>query len=137
MNRPSRSWPTAPAGVDAADPIRQRSFWPAFTELWNSAHRIAQRENFLHWQVAFPGVWRDWQDDRPIGGFDAIIGNPPWDRIKLQEVEWFATRCSPNWPSPLPPPPVVAPPSSSCATRTIRWHPNSTPPSCAPTASAS
>ena len=26
------------------------------------------------------------------GGFDAVIGNPPWDRIKLQEVEWFATR---------------------------------------------
>ena len=83
-----------PAGVDAADPIRQRTFWPAFTELWNSAHRIAQRENFLHWQVAFPGVWRDWQNDNPIGGFDAIIGNPPWDRIKLQEVEWFATRSS-------------------------------------------
>ena len=26
------------------------------------------------------------------GGFDAIIGNPPWDRIKLQEVEWFSER---------------------------------------------
>ena len=81
-----------PDRIDAADPIRQRSFLPAFTELWNSARRIAQRENFLHWQVAFPGVWRDWQDDNPIGGFDAVIGNPPWDRIKLQEVEWFATR---------------------------------------------
>ena len=81
-----------PAGVDAADPIRQRSFWPAFTELWNAAHRIAARENFLHWQVAFPGVWRDWQDDNPVGGFDAIIGNPPWDRIEQQEVEWFAMR---------------------------------------------
>ena len=33
-----------------------------------------------------------WQNDRPLGGFDAVIGNPPWDRIKLQEVEWFATR---------------------------------------------
>ena len=81
-----------PAGVDAADPIRQRSFWPAFTELWNSARLIAQRENFLHWQVAFPGVWRDWQDDNPAGGFDAVIGNPPWDRIEQQEVEWFAMR---------------------------------------------
>ena len=26
------------------------------------------------------------------GGFDAVIGNPPWDRMKLQQVEWFATR---------------------------------------------
>lgn len=24
--------------------------------------------------------------------FDAVIGNPPWDRMKLQEVEWFAAR---------------------------------------------
>ena len=81
-----------PESVDPADPIRQRTFWPAFIELWNSARRIANRENFLHWQVAFPGVWRDWQDDNPVGGFDAVIGNPPWEKIKLQEVEWFATR---------------------------------------------
>ena len=81
-----------PARVDLSDPIRQRTFWPAFTEIWNAARRITERENFLHWQVAFPGVWRGWQDDRPLGGFDAVIGNPPWDRIKLQEVEWFATR---------------------------------------------
>ena len=26
------------------------------------------------------------------GGFDAVIGNPPWDRVKLQQVEWFAAR---------------------------------------------
>ena len=37
-------------------------------------------------------MWRDWQDVHPQGGFDAVIGNPPWDRIKLQEVEWFAPR---------------------------------------------
>ncbi len=52
----------------------------------------ARRERFLHWEAAFPGVWREWQNERPEGGFDAVIGNPPWDRIKLQEVEWFATR---------------------------------------------
>jgi hypothetical protein len=26
------------------------------------------------------------------GGFDVNIGNPPWDRVKLQEKEWFAER---------------------------------------------
>ena len=49
--------------------------------------RLARRERFFHWQVAFPTVWRG-----GAGGFDAVIGNPPWDRIKLQEVEWFAER---------------------------------------------
>ncbi|MEX2647875.1 MAG: restriction endonuclease [Alphaproteobacteria bacterium] len=53
---------------------------------------IASRERFLHWEVAFPGVWRNWESLEPHGGFDAVIGNPPWDRIKLQEVEWFAGR---------------------------------------------
>ena len=42
--------------------------------------------------MAFPGVWTNWQSVRPAGGFDAVIGNPPWDRMKLQQVEWFATR---------------------------------------------
>ena len=63
-----------------------------FDALWSDARAIADREGFLHWEVAFPGVWHGWQDAHPAGGFDAVIGNPPWDRIKLQEVEWFATR---------------------------------------------
>ncbi len=66
--------------------------WSQFGDAWHAVRAIADRERFLHWEVAFPGVWRDWQSRRPEGGFDAIIGNPPWDRIKLQEVEWFATR---------------------------------------------
>ena len=66
--------------------------WSEFVELWHKARTIADREGFLHWEVAFPGVWHHWQSTSPKGGFDAVIGNPPWDRIKLQEVEWFATR---------------------------------------------
>ena len=29
---------------------------------------------------------------RVQGGFDVVLGNPPWERIKLQELEFFATR---------------------------------------------
>ena len=56
------------------------------------AHELVKDERFLNWQVAFPGVWTDWESARAHGGFDAVIGNPPWDRIKLQQVEWFAAR---------------------------------------------
>ena len=63
-----------------------------FAKLWRAARTIANEEGFLHWEVAFPGVWHQWQASHPQGGFDAVIGNPPWDRIKLQEVEWFASR---------------------------------------------
>ena len=66
--------------------------WTAFRERWRDARAVADQEGFLHWELAFPGVWHDWQKTHPQGGFDAVIGNPPWDRIKLQEVEWFATR---------------------------------------------
>jgi hypothetical protein len=40
---------------------------------------------FLHWHVAFPAV-----SER--GGFDVVLGNPPWERVKLQEKEFFAAR---------------------------------------------
>ncbi len=53
---------------------------------------FAAHEHFFHWEVAFPGVWRNWKSAAPEGGFDAVIGNPPWDRMKMQEVEWFAAR---------------------------------------------
>jgi hypothetical protein len=34
----------------------------------------------LHWQPAFPGVWTQWESSDPPGGFDAVIGNPPYLR---------------------------------------------------------
>lgn len=49
---------------------------------------LAKREQFFHWWTAFPTVFKSGGSS----GFDAVIGNPPWDRIKLQEVEWFAER---------------------------------------------
>ena len=81
-----------PHAFNAAPSESENGDWQEFTRMWNAARAIAGREGFLHWEAAFPGVWHDWQDDEPVGGFDAVIGNPPWDRIKLQEVEWFATR---------------------------------------------
>ena len=81
-----------PEVAPADSPGARRSARRAFTAMWNESRSIADREVVLHWEAAFPGVWHGWQDDRPKGGFDAVIGNPPWDRIKLQEVEWFATR---------------------------------------------
>ena len=64
----------------------------AIKAMWHDARSIANQERFIHWETAFPTVWDRWYDPDPQGGFDAVIGNPPWDRIKLQEVEWFATR---------------------------------------------
>ena len=84
--------PASCQGNEPPTPDNVQSGATEFAALWHNARTIADRETFLHWEAAFPGVWKQWQDAHPRGGFDAVIGNPPWDRIKLQEVEWFATR---------------------------------------------
>lgn len=64
----------------------------AFTDIWRRARDLITEERFLNWQISFPGVWDGWAGKDRNGGFDAVVGNPPWDRIKLQQVEWFAAR---------------------------------------------
>ena len=63
-----------------------------FSRLLESARKLIATQRFLNWQVAFPGVWSDWEASGLTGGFDAVIGNPPWDKMRLQKVEWFAAR---------------------------------------------
>ena len=75
-----------------AEVSTERAEGARFVELLREARRLIAEERFLNWQAAFPGVWTNWESARLTGGFDAVIGNPPWDRMKLQQVEWFATR---------------------------------------------
>ncbi len=63
-----------------------------FAGILAKALELVAEQNFLNWQVAFPGVWEEWETEGLTGGFDAVIGNPPWDRLKLEQVEWFASR---------------------------------------------
>ncbi len=51
--------------------------------LLEQANRVAERHRFLHWPLAFPEVFCG-EDGalRPDGGFDAVIGNPPWDMVR-------------------------------------------------------
>jgi hypothetical protein len=66
--------------------------------MYQEVRRLAKQYRFLHWQLAFPGVFRPpAKGETPdneltgwCGGFSVVLGNPPWERIKLQEQEWFA-----------------------------------------------
>ena len=92
--------PTRPPGKDATDirrkgkkePIKAAAAHAAATAFVTEARALARDRRFLHWEAAFPGVWDEWERLQPKGGFDAVIGNPPWDRMKMQEVEWFSAR---------------------------------------------
>lgn len=62
--------------------------------------QLGAQFRFLHWHLAFPdvfGVPRDGEtadngETGWIGGFDVVLGNPPWDQLQFQETEWFAAR---------------------------------------------
>lgn len=49
------------------------------------AERVAARKRFFHWELEFPDVFR-----APGSGFDAILGNPPWDIAKPNSKEFFS-----------------------------------------------
>jgi len=53
--------------------------------LFESATQLAQKHRFLHWPLAFPGVFA-----RPRPGFDAVIGNPPWQEVTVERLAFFA-----------------------------------------------
>ncbi|MBW2146286.1 MAG: N-6 DNA methylase [Deltaproteobacteria bacterium] len=53
--------------------------------LVGAADALAAKLRFFHWPLEFPEVMKS-------GGFDVVLGNPPWERIKLQEQEFFAIR---------------------------------------------
>ena len=75
-------------------------FWPAdqityaplpttFTnpspETKTVARRVSAAMRFFHWELEFPDVFR-----RAGSGFDAILGNPPWDIAKPKSDEFFS-----------------------------------------------
>lgn len=54
-------------------------------ELVDHLENLQNQHYFFHWPLEFPEVFAN-------QGFDVVIGNPPWERIKLQEQEFFGTR---------------------------------------------
>jgi hypothetical protein len=52
-----------------------------------TAKATSAKLNSLHFPVAFPEVFM-----RPRPGFDCLLGNPPWEKIKVEKHGFWATR---------------------------------------------
>ncbi len=87
--------------ADESQPLARNASPPGGTASLASAEaasvqQISDEFKFFHWHLEFPQVFRS--SDGGIsaggpgwgGGFMCVLGNPPWERIKLQEQEFFA-----------------------------------------------
>ena len=46
--------------------------------------RIAAEQDFFHWPLEFPEVFA-----RGRRGFDVVLANPPWDKLKVERHDFF------------------------------------------------
>lgn len=73
------------AMVPTTGDVRQKlAGGQVYGPLEGAARDVAGAASVLHWPLEFPDVMVG------QGGFDVVLGNPPWERIKLQEQEFFA-----------------------------------------------
>jgi len=93
--------PSAPPPV-AEETFRRLAASPASVPEPVRQEVVGLREQyqFFHWHLAFPEIFRvpgageqaENEQQGWSGGFDVVLGNPPWERVKLQEQEFFAAR---------------------------------------------
>lgn len=60
------------------------SYKPLPEEFKKEVMLAAKQQSFFHWCVEFPEVFAY------DGGFDVMCGNPPWDKLQMEDEKWFA-----------------------------------------------
>ncbi|MCJ7430179.1 N-6 DNA methylase [Candidatus Bathyarchaeota archaeon] len=58
-----------------------------YSETCTMIEKLVKHYSFFHWYLEFPDIF-----EREEIGFDCILGNPPWEKIKIEEREWFIGR---------------------------------------------
>lgn len=79
----------APAGTSERTVPTTEELWMALNqgkmrEAMVEATKVARNSRALHWPLEFPDVMQ-------LGGFDVVLGNPPWEVVQLSDIEFFAT----------------------------------------------
>jgi hypothetical protein len=78
-----RRLPGSAFGALSDSILTGRSLLPSADRYLGDADAIAQARHFFHWELEFPEAFFDRQGVRlPNAGFDAVVGNPPWDMIR-------------------------------------------------------
>ncbi|CAM5610219.1 Eco57I restriction-modification methylase domain-containing protein [Streptomyces chartreusis] len=91
----------------APAPVTQRVFLSlqsadgkgALKETHDEIGRLSEEYRFFHWHLEFPEVFS--VPEKPLapgvdpvtgwaGGFDCVLGNPPWDKVDFKDQEYFS-----------------------------------------------
>ena len=80
----------APAGASSRTVPTTEELWMALNQgkilqAMMDAPKAASRARAFHWPLEFPDVMQR-------GGFDVVLGNPPWEVMQLADKEYFAAR---------------------------------------------
>lgn len=71
---------------DALDfAVTPQNFYEPLEEARKIVVELAARHGFFHWELEFPDVFA-----KEKAGFDAIVGNPPWEIQKPNSKEFFS-----------------------------------------------
>jgi Eco57I restriction-modification methylase len=84
-------WPKQPGELAEAAPTNE--LWRQLRDAQGkppelttkTVGELADQYRFFHWNLQFPQVFAK-------GGFNVVLGNPPWERLTLRDQEWFASR---------------------------------------------
>ncbi len=55
------------------------------TESRGVVRSLRDQHHFFHWEIEFPDVFA-----KEGAGFDAVLGNPPWDTVQPSSMEFFS-----------------------------------------------
>jgi hypothetical protein len=61
------------------------TFFSLSTEARDIVKEVRDRYRFFHWELEFADVFTG-----PDAGFDAVVGNPPWEILKPNSKEFFS-----------------------------------------------
>lgn len=93
---------------DAPAPVTQRVFLSlqsaesegALQETHQEIVRLSREYRFFHWHLEFPDVFSVPDDSSAVvgvdpitgwaGGFDCVLGNPPWDKVDFEDKKYFS-----------------------------------------------
>lgn len=73
--------------IKADSQIAEKIFEQFEDELSQDIQKYASRYHFFNYEIEFPEVFHKSKSSK--NGFDIIIGNPPWDKTKFSDNDFF------------------------------------------------